>query len=172
LEGCWSMRRLSLCCSIGLDVVFDPYSHTLPAIRADEPQLICVFLLDLIPGEERALPIDSRWEKLNHSCAWRGRFIFISNWVPAMPGTQVRDSESPRRISPYCPQNSAYTYWFCPGGSVCSIPLFPRSALSSNVRVLILQNLKMWTFWSRFFLRVAYFSEPRWTTHYQISQET
>jgi hypothetical protein len=28
----------------------------------------------------------------------------------------------PRHISPYCPQNSAYTDWFCPSGSVCSIP--------------------------------------------------
>jgi hypothetical protein len=30
----------------------------LPAIRANEPQLICVFLLDLIPGDDRAWPID------------------------------------------------------------------------------------------------------------------
>jgi hypothetical protein len=30
------------------------------AVRADGPQLICVFLLDLIPGEETTLPIDSR----------------------------------------------------------------------------------------------------------------
>ncbi|SAM04391.1 hypothetical protein [Absidia glauca] len=35
-------------------------AHTLPAIRADEPQLICVFLLDLIPGEERVLLIPMR----------------------------------------------------------------------------------------------------------------
>jgi hypothetical protein len=44
-----------------------------------------------------------------------------------MPGTQVRDSESPRHISPYCPQNSVNTDWFCPGGSVCSIPLWKVS---------------------------------------------
>jgi hypothetical protein len=30
------------------------------AIRADEPPLMCVFLLDLIRGEESALPIDSQ----------------------------------------------------------------------------------------------------------------
>jgi hypothetical protein len=39
----------------------------------------------------------------------------------------ARDSKSgtqrvPRHISPYCPQNSAHTDWFCSGGSVCSIP--------------------------------------------------
>jgi hypothetical protein len=43
--------------------ILSTFAHTLPAIRADEPQWICVFLFDLIPGEERALPIDSRWEE-------------------------------------------------------------------------------------------------------------
>jgi hypothetical protein len=46
----------SLCCSVSLGVVFDLRSRPwYPAIRADEPQLICVFLLDLIPPEESTL---------------------------------------------------------------------------------------------------------------------
>jgi hypothetical protein len=28
----------------------------------------------------------------------------------------------PRHVSPYCQQNSDYAGWFCPDGSVCSIP--------------------------------------------------
>jgi hypothetical protein len=44
-------------------LIWSSFAHTIPAIRSDEPQLMCVFLLDLISVEERALPIDSRWEE-------------------------------------------------------------------------------------------------------------
>jgi hypothetical protein len=47
------MRRSSLLISIGLGVVFDPCSHT-RCPPYELMQLICVFLLDLIP-EERTL---------------------------------------------------------------------------------------------------------------------
>jgi hypothetical protein len=37
------------------------------------------------------------------------------------PGLESGTQRVPRHSSPYCPQNSAYADWFCPGGSVCSI---------------------------------------------------
>jgi hypothetical protein len=54
-------------------------------------------------------------------------FLCLARWFylhfESSP-SYARDSSQrvPRHISPYCPQNS-YTDWFCPGGSVCSIPL-------------------------------------------------
>jgi hypothetical protein len=42
------------------------------------------------------------------------------------PGLKSGTQRVPRHISPYYPQNSAYTDWFCPGGSVYGIP--PRKA--------------------------------------------
>jgi hypothetical protein len=55
------------------------------------------------------------------------------------------------------------------------VRLFPRSVPSSNGGIWKLKNqkfLRMWTFDVHFIYRFAYFSEPRWTTHCQISQAT
>jgi hypothetical protein len=38
------------------------------------------------------------------------------------PGLESGTQRVPRHVSPYCPQKSAYADWFCPDGSVCSIP--------------------------------------------------
>jgi hypothetical protein len=96
LKGRWDMRRLSLCCSIGLGGVFDPRSHT----RYPPYELVnrswyvsfCWAWYQEKRGPCRSIPDE---KSQDNYCAWRGSFICISNWVPAMPGTHVRDPESP-----------------------------------------------------------------------------
>jgi hypothetical protein len=38
------------------------------------------------------------------------------------PGLKSETQRVPRHVSPYCQQNSGYAGWFCPDGSVFSIP--------------------------------------------------
>ncbi|SAL97955.1 hypothetical protein [Absidia glauca] len=81
-------------------------------MRADAPQLICVFLLDLIPGEEKACRSIPDEKKLSPSYAQdssQGLREF-----PAISVLIVRKIQHTQLVLPR---------WFCLGGSVCSIPL-------------------------------------------------
>jgi hypothetical protein len=115
LEGWWDMRRLSLCCSIGLGVVFDPRSHT----RHPPYELM-----------SRNWYVSFCWSWYQEKRGpWRSISDEKSKTIPVPGGALYLHFElSPRHISPYYPQNSAYTDWSCPGGHVCSIPcgLAPR----------------------------------------------
>jgi hypothetical protein len=59
------------------------------------------FLVGPDTRRRETLPMDSRWEEYDHSCAWPGGFTIIPNWVPAI-------RESPAIKNPYNPQNSRY----------------------------------------------------------------
>jgi hypothetical protein len=63
LKGWWDMPFIVVLFPRPWGRIWSSFAHTISVIRADEPWLICVFLLDLIPVEESALPIDSRWKE-------------------------------------------------------------------------------------------------------------
>jgi hypothetical protein len=65
------------------------FAHTIPAIRADELQFKCVFLVNLIKRRQGLADRVPVRRVRSFLCG----FVFISNWVSAMPGRQIRGSK-------------------------------------------------------------------------------
>jgi hypothetical protein len=167
-EGWWDMCRLSLCCSIGLGVVFDPRSHTrYPPYELMSRNWYVSFYWTWY--QEKRGPCRSIPDGKSKTIPVSGGAVLSSFRIESQlfPGLKSGTQRVPRHISSYCPQNSAWTDRFYPGGSVCSISFQSLSCL----KMAGFQNwnhlnyFENGTFWSPFFLRVAYFSEPRWTIY-------
>jgi hypothetical protein len=159
-----SLYRLSLCCSIGLCVVFDPRSHTRypPYELMSHNRYVCFCWTWY---QEKRGPCRSIPDEKSKTIPVPGGAVLSSFRIESQlcPGLKSRTQRVTRHISRYCPQNSAYTDWFCPGGSVCSIPLFmvcpffkwrdwklKKSELFENVN-----------FWRSFFFEVLLISQNR-----------
>jgi hypothetical protein len=70
------------------------------------------------------LNLECIWHTLFEECVGRGGFVFTSSWVHIWPGLKSGTQRVPHHVSRYCRQNSGYAGCFCPGGSVCNVPLW------------------------------------------------
>jgi hypothetical protein len=109
------MRRLSLCCSICLGVVFDPRSHTRYELMSRNWYMsFCWTWYQEKRGPCRSIP-DKKSKTIRVP---GGRFYLHFELSPSYAQDSSQGlREFPRNLSPYYPQNSAYTDWFCSGGS-------------------------------------------------------
>jgi hypothetical protein len=125
----------SLYCSIGLGVVYDPRSHTryspYELMSRNWHACFCWTWYQERRGPCRSIPDEN-----SKTIPVPGGVVLSSFRIEYQlcPGFKSRTQRVPRHISPYCLQNSTYTDWFCPGGSVCSfspwkVPLFLVHAL-------------------------------------------
>jgi hypothetical protein len=99
LEGWWDMRRLSLCCSIVLDVVFDPRSHThYPPYELMNRNWYVSFCWAWY--QEKSGPCRSIPDEKSKTIPVPGGAVLSSFRIEShlCPGLKLRDSESP---SPY-----------------------------------------------------------------------
>jgi hypothetical protein len=118
------MRRLSLCCSIGLGVVFDTRSHTrYPPYELMSRNWYVTFCWTWY--QEKRGPRRSISDEKSKTIPAPDKAVLSSFRIEFQlcSGPKSGTQRIPHHISPYCRQNSAYTDCFCPGGSVCSIPL-------------------------------------------------
>jgi hypothetical protein len=123
-----------LCCSIGLGVVFDPRSRThYPPYELMSRNWYVPFCCTWY--QEKRWPCRSIPDEKSKTIPVPGGAVLSLFQVESQlrPGLES-GTQRVRHSSPYCPQNSAYADWFCPGGSVCSVP-------RTFVLVLYLRNL-------------------------------
>jgi hypothetical protein len=115
LEGWWDMRRLSLCCSISLGVVFEPRSHTrYPPYELMSRNWYVSFCWTWYQRKRescRSIP-----DEKSKTIPVPGGVVLSSFRIECQlcPGLKSGTQRVPRHISPYCPRNSAYTDWFSP----------------------------------------------------------
>jgi hypothetical protein len=143
LKVWWDMRRLMLCCSIGLGsylvhVRTHVTRHTSWWAAIDT----CLFCWTWY--QKKRGPCPSIPDEKSKIMAMPGGAVLSSFRIESQicPGLKSGTQRVPRHISTYCLQNSAYTDWFCPGGSVCSIPPFSRAIF----QMAGVEKLKIWSF--------------------------